>query len=370
MLPPMSAARTAIVLFNLGGPDRPQAIRPYLLNLFSDPAILRVPPFIRPFLARIIAGRRLRPATANYALLGGRSPLLEQTRRQAEALQAALPELEARCFIAMRYWHPFSEAAAREVLAWNPDRVMLLPLYPQFSTTSTGSSLTAWREAAARVGLAKPTTALCCYHSDQAFASATAAILRRSLDEARAALRGAALRVLFSAHGLPESIVRAGDPYQFQVERSVASVLARLGEEGLDWRICYQSRATPQRWIGPSTDAAIEQAGHDGVAVLVVPIAFVSEHSETLVELDVEYRDLAAKVGVPGYFRAPTQGTDAAFIAALAGLVRAALARGPGLHSFAGAGLCPAAHGDCPHIRAGAPRDAAKPREARELQAA
>lgn len=370
MLRAMSRERVAVVLFNLGGPDRPEAIRPFLVNLFSDPAILRVPPFVRPFLARLIAGRRLRPATANYALLGGRSPLLDQTERQARALEAALSDYEARCFIAMRYWHPFSDQAAREVLGWNPERVLLLPLYPQFSTTSTGSSLTAWREAAARAGLAVPTTALCCYHSHQAFVAATAGLLRCSLNEARAACAGGRLRVLFSAHGLPEAIVRAGDPYQFQVERCVAAVLARLGEPELDWQICYQSRATPQRWIGPSTDAAIEQAGREAVAVLVVPIAFVSEHSETLVELDVEYRALAQKSGVPGYFRAPTQTDDPGFIAALADLARETLARGPGLHSFVGLRLCPAEHRDCPHNRANPPRGGVRGRQAAERRAA
>ena len=239
--PPDAAEKVAVVLFNLGGPDRPEAIRPFLVNLFSDPAILRVPRLVRPLLARIIAGARLKPATANYALLGGSSPLLQQTERQAALLRAALPELEARCFVAMRYWHPFSEAAARAVRDWNPDRVLLLPLYPQFSTTTTGSSLSAWREAAARVGLAKPTAAVCCYHSDAAFAAATAAILRRSLLAARAASGQVPVRVLFSAHGLPEVIVRAGDPYQYQVERTVSAVLAKLGEAGLDWQICYQS---------------------------------------------------------------------------------------------------------------------------------
>ena len=370
MLAAMSRPKIAIVLFNLGGPDRPEAIRPFLVNLFSDPAILRVPPFVRPLLARIIAGARLKPATANYALLGGASPLLAQTERQAALLRAALPELDARCFVAMRYWRPFSEAAARAVRDWDPDEVLLLPLYPQFSTTTTGSSLSAWRDAATRAGLAKPTASVCCYHSDPAFAAATAAILRRSLAEARRASGSAKLRVLFSAHGLPEVIVRAGDPYQFQVERTVASILARLGEPGLDWQICYQSRATPQKWIGPSTDAAVEQAGRDGVAVLVAPVAFVSEHSETLVELDVEYRELAEKAGVPGYFRVPTQNDDPAFIAALAGLARGALARGPGMHSFAGPRICPGPHADCPHARAGVAPAAPDPIPAPELQAA
>ena len=216
----------------------------------------------------------------------------------------------------MRYWHPFSDAAARAVHAWRPDDVVLLPLYPQYSTTTTGSSLTAWREAAARVGLvARTSDAVLLPDRSRRSPAATAALAREAYQRARAELpEGTALRVLFSAHGLPEVIVRRAIPYQWQVEQTVAAVLAAWEDAPSDWAICYQSRATPQQWIGPSTDAEVERAGRDKVAVLVVPIAFVSEHSETLVELDVEYRHLAERVGVPGYFRVPTQNADAGFI--------------------------------------------------------
>ena len=348
--------RIAVVLFNLGGPDKPSSVRPFLVNLFKDPAILRVPFFVRPFLARLIAFLRVKAATANYAILGGKSPLLELTQDQARALEAALPQFDARCFVAMRYWHPFSNETARQVRAWGPDETVLLPLYPQYSTTTTGSSLTAWREAAAKAGLVTPVHTLCCYHSDPGFLHASAALVRQGYEAARAALpAGVGLRILFSAHGLPETIVKAGDPYQFQVERTVAGQVRALGIEGLDWTVCYQSRATPQKWIEPSTETEIERAAHDKVAVLVVPVAFVSEHSETLVELDVEYRELADHAGVPGYFRVPAQNSDAGFIAALANLVDARLQRGPGLCSFAGSRTCPKQHRDCPHARAGMP---------------
>ncbi len=342
------ARKVAIVLFNLGGPDRPEAIKPFLLNLFLDPAILRVPFFVRPFLARIIARARVAPATANYALLGGKSPLLGLTQEQAVALERALPEIEAKCFIAMRYWHPFSLEAARDVKMWGPDEVVLLPLYPQFSTTTTGSSLAAWRQAAARVGLAADTATVCCYPVDAAFVKATAALVSAAYERARATLDPVVpLRVLFSAHGLPEVIIQGGDPYQWQVERTVAGVVEAWGE-AVDFRICYQSRATPQKWIEPSTDEEVERAAADRTAVLVVPIAFVSEHTETLVELDVEYRDLAVKLGVPGYFRVPTQNADAGFIASLAGLVQRAIGCGTGLCSGSGGRLCEARHGGCP----------------------
>jgi ferrochelatase len=369
--PPASAQRVsdrpprvAVVLFNLGGPDRPESIRPFLVNLFTDPAILRVPGWVRPWLGRIIAWRRTKPASENYAILGGRSPLLELTEEQGRALEAALNAdgtVEAKSFIAMRYWHPMSDECARAVAAWGPDEVVLLPLYPQYSTTTTGSSAAAWAEAAARAGLKVPTTTLCCFHSDPAFAAATAAMVKGAWEKARAELDPAiGLRVLFSAHGLPESIVAAGDPYQWQVEQSVAQVVDRLGLPGLDHVVCYQSRVTPQKWIGPSTEEELERAVHDKVAVLVVPIAFTSEHSETLVELDVEYREEAERMGVPGYFRAPAQNSDPGFVAALAGLVRGARAGGRSLCSFAGARQCPKQHRDCPHEKANAAARTAK----------
>ena len=345
----MTPPKIAIVLFNLGAPASPEAVRPFLMNLFTDPAILRVPFFVRPLLARIIALKRVKPASENYALLGGKSPLFELTETQARALEAALPEFDARCFIAMRYWHPFSDAVARAVRDWNPDEVLLLPLYPQYSTTTTGSSLTAWREAAAHAGLVKPVRAVCCYHSDSAYADAIAGIVRRSYAEAREKLNPAVpLRVLFSAHGLPEIIVKQGDPYQYQIEQSVAAVTARLDISALDHAICYQSRATPQKWLDPSTEAEIERAAHDKVAVLVVPIAFVSEHSETLVELDVEYRTVAERLGVPGYFRSPAPNSDPGFIAALATLVRRAPSRPFGLCSSTGGRTCPSGFANCP----------------------
>jgi len=337
--------RVAVVLFNLGGPDRPQAIWPFLLNLFNDPAILRVPFFVRPLLARRIAAARLEPARASYALLNGRSPLLGLTQEQAAALEAELSLVEVRCFIAMRYWHPLSDETAKAVRGWAPDEVVLLPLYPQYSSATTGSSLTEWRAAAARAGLVAETSVVCCYPNDAGYVSATAGLLGQAWEKARAVLDPAIpLRILFSAHGLPQRIVDVGDPYQWQVEQTVAGVIGNFGRQ-CDWTICYQSRATPQRWIEPSTEQEIERAAKDRSAVLVVPIAFVSEHSETLVELDVDYRRLADRLGVPGYFRMPAQNSDPAFIAALAGLVRHARNGGPRQR------LCPAACGLCPTPR-------------------
>jgi ferrochelatase len=334
--------KTAIVLFNLGGPDKPEAVKKFRVNLFSDKAIIRAPIFIRFWLARLIAASSAKAAAENYALMGGKSPLLDHTQKQAEALEAALGDGH-KCFIAMRYWHPFAAEAVSAVKAYDPDRILLLPLYPQFSTTTTGSSLSNWREAAATAGLAKPTTTMCCYFDDPAFAAALAVLVDEAIAEAKAQLSDAKIRVLYSAHGLPESIVKAGDPYQAQVEGTVTAVHARLTNGDVEHLVCYQSRATPQKWLAPSTIEAIEQAGRDGVALVVVPIAFVSDHIETLVELDIENRHLAEKAGVPVYVRARVPNDDPAFIAALAGLVRRAAQ--PGL--CRGGAAC-GAHKTCP----------------------
>jgi ferrochelatase len=343
--------KTAIVLFNLGGPDGPESVKPFRINLFSDRAIIRAPFFVRIPLARYIAASSEKAAIENYARMGGKSPLLEYTTAQARALEAELGD-ETRVFIAMRYWHPLAAETARAVKAYDPDRVLLLPLYPQFSTTTTGSSLTDWHDAAARAGLAADTTVLCCYFSDEDYAAAIAALVDASIREAKAELPpGAKLRLLFSAHGLPESIIEQGDPYQAQVEATTAAVVARLREHDFEHQVCYQSRATPQKWLEPSTIDAIIQAGADRIAVLLVPIAFVSDHIETLVELDIENRELAEQNHVPGYFRARVPNADAAFIAALGALARRALENGPGLCSHLGGRACEERHLDCPWAR-------------------
>jgi ferrochelatase len=265
-------------------------------------------------------------------------------------MQQSLPAHDVRCFIAMRYWHPFASETVRAVKNFAPDQVLLLPLYPQFSTTTTGSSLADWRQEAASAGLVADVTTLCCWPSDGGFVAAQAALLRATLAQAEPALAPAQKpRLLFSAHGLPEVIVRRGDPYQAQIEQTVAAVIAALGRPDLEHRVCYQSRATPQKWLDPSTDAEVIAAGREGVPLVVVPIAFVSDHSETLVELDREYRHLAEREGVPGYWRVPTPNDDPAFITALSAIACNALRRGPGLNSERGTRLCPISFKDCPH---------------------
>ena len=311
--------RLAVVLFNLGGPDGPDDVRPFLQNLFSDPAIIGLPALVRKPLAAFIAWRRERSAQANYALMGGGSPLLPETFKQAGALQDALAGTagEVRVFVAMRYWRPFTEDTARDVAEFQPDDVVLLPLYPQFSTTTTASSLKTWAETYAGPGRVHT---VCCYPEAEGWIAAQVQSIRARLTEAA----DRPVRVLFSAHGVPESVIsRRGDPYQAQIEAGAAAIATAAGLT--DWSICYQSRVGPMKWLGPSTPEALEQAAEDGVGVVIVPIAFVSEHIETRVELDIEYAHLAEQLGVTPYLRCPTPSTAPAYIAALAGATRAAL---------------------------------------------
>jgi ferrochelatase len=357
---------TAIVLFNLGGPDDADAVKPFLFNLFNDPAIIRLPNPLRYFLAKLISGRRAPIAQKIYEQIGGGSPIVKNTQMQARALEDVLNssvkenpspanskdlaeaksknslplpqgERNFKCFIAMRYWHPFTEGAAAAVKEFAPEKIILLPLYPQFSTTTTASSFKAWHVAAKKLGLDVPTTALCCYPDESGFINALAIATRDAYTEAQ---KMGAPRVLFSAHGLPEKIIRAGDPYAMQCARTVAATVRALNIPNLDHTLCYQSRVGPLKWIGPATEDEIRRAGADRVPTVVVPIAFVSDHSETLVELDIEYRHLAEECGIPFYIRAPVVGVNDAFIAGLAELVGVAMKTDKAVLSSVGERIC------------------------------
>lgn len=345
--------RVSVVLFNLGGPDGPDAVQPFLFNLFKDPAIIGLPALLRLPLAKFIAARRAPEARKIYAHLGGGSPLARLTRDQARALAAALartdPDAEYAVTPAMRYWRPFAADAAAQVKAFNPGVVVMLPLYPQFSKTTTGSSFADFDAALDAAGVTAPRRRVCCYPAAEGLTAAHADLLRAALARVRAAAPGAPVRVLFSAHGLPEKVIRGGDPYQWQVEQTAAAVAAALNEPGLDWRICYQSRVGPMKWTGPSTDEEIARAGAEGRALVVVPAAFVSEHSETLVELDIEYAALAERAGVKAWARAPALGTAAAFIQGLAETAVRAAKGAAAVRSDAGPRLCPAGFSRCPH---------------------
>jgi len=338
-------ARKAVVLFNLGGPDSQAAVQPFLFNLFMDPAIIRLPAPLRYLVAKLISTRRAPVAREIYGHLGGSSPLLPQTEAQAAALKATLnaanPVDEYELFICMRYWHPMSGETVKSVKSYGPDEIILVPLYPQFSSTTSASSLADWRKAAKTGKLDLPTATLCCYPMETGLISAYASLIAEKI-------RGMDLtttRVLFSAHGLPQKIVDAGDPYQWQIEQTASRIVEKLALEGLDWKICYQSRVGPMKWLQPPIDDEITAAGADGISLVVIPIAFVSEHSETLVELDIEYAELAEKSGVPQYKRVDTVGVSDDFIAGLAAVIMRLKAGA--VTSEQGGRICPSGFSDC-----------------------
>lgn len=335
--------KLAVVLFNLGGPDGPAAVRPFLANLFRDRAIIDLPAVARIPLAALIAKRREKSARANYDLMGGASPLLPETQAQARALEARIralaPDADVGVFIAMRYWKPFAAETARAVAAFAPDEIVLLPLYPQHSTTTTASSLKDWRAAYKGPGRSR---SVCCYPTAEGLVEAYVRGIRQTWGRAGGPT---GLRLLFSAHGLPQKVIDAGDPYQAQVEATAAQIAARLPEFP-DWRVCYQSRVGPLKWLSPSTDQEIRRAGEEGRGVLVAPIAFVSEHVETLVELDHDYGRLAHEVGCRPYLRAPTPGVSESFIDDLAFATLGALGRADRARPY-GPWLCPAGLAKC-----------------------
>ncbi len=338
----MSPRKIAVVLFNLGGPDSPAAVRPFLFNLFNDRRIITVPAPLRLLIAALISTTRAKMAKANYALMGGRSPILPETQAQAGALQKRLSandDAAFRVFVAMRYWKPFAAETAAEVQAWGADEVVLLPLYPQFSTTTTASAEEAWRKV-----FKGPTRTVCCYPANTQLVTAHADAIEAAW---RKAGSPANPRVLFSAHGLPQRVVDNGDPYQWQVERCAAAVSALL-PAAWEKSLCYQSRVGPLKWLGPSIDDALKEAGDDARGVIVSPIAFVSEHIETLVELDVEYAEKAHALALPFYIRAAALGVNDTFIDGLTALVHKACARDCGIFSETGGRLCPERFGACP----------------------
>ncbi|HWE74179.1 MAG TPA: ferrochelatase [Stellaceae bacterium] len=337
-------AKLAVVLMNLGGPDSAETVEPFLYNLFSDRAIIALPNPLRWFIARTISSRRAPIAQQIYAKIGNASPLVPNTEAQARALEVALGG-DARCFIAMRYWHPFADRAARAIRQWGADDIVLLPLYPQFSSTTTASSFADWHKAAKRAGITAPTHAICCAPDEPGFIAALAENIRHAL--AAWPADKATPRLLLSAHGLPKRTVARGDPYQSQVEMTAAAVRQALARPDLDLTICYQSRVGPLEWLGPATDAEIRRAGAEKRGLIVAPIAFVSEHSETLVELDIEYGHLAKQSGVPHYVRVPTVSTNPSYVAGLARLVREALARRAAITPDGGKRRCASGFGFC-----------------------
>jgi ferrochelatase len=315
-----------VVLFQLGGPDSIDAIEPFLYNLFCDSDIIDFPfaRIARQPLARLIASRRAKHVARHYRKIGGRSPILDYTTRQAKALERVLsPDFDARVAIAMRYWHPMTDAAVHEIERYSPDELVLLPLYPQYSRTTTGSSLNEWNrcfhqhECHARVHVVME------FYEDPLYITSVVAAIN-------AALTGFAdpadTDFVFSAHGIPIAMIEQGDPYQHQIERTTDLVWERGGWGGRR-HLCYQSKVGASRWLAPSLHGHIASLAEEHRRnLLIVPISFVSDHVETLHEIDIEHREQALSLGIPNFRTVPGLNDSPAFIEALAGLVRSRIA--------------------------------------------
>ena len=311
--------KKAVILFNLGGPDKIENVEPFLFNLFNDPAILNLPTILRYPLAKLISNRRAPVAKKIYEELGGSSPILKLTKEQSNALEKKLnqtqTEDEYKCFIVMRCWHPRAKEVIKDVQLYDPNEIILMPLYPQYSAATSGSSIKEWKDVCKKNNYNIKTSSICCYPTDQNFINAhTKEIIIKIKD-----LKN--FKLIFSAHGLPEKNIKNGDPYQWQVEQSVKAIVKNLNDKNLDWVLSYQSRVGPLKWIGPSTEDIIIENSKIGKHIVLVPIAFVSEHSETLVELDIEYKEIADANGCKNYTRVPALGTNEDFINTMSELI-------------------------------------------------
>jgi protoporphyrin/coproporphyrin ferrochelatase len=311
--------KKAIILFNLGGPDKIESVEPFLFNLFNDPAILNLPTFLRYPLAKIISNRRAPVAKKIYKELGGSSPILKLTEEQSIALETKLnqnqTEDQYKCFIVMRCWDPRAKDVIKDVQSYAPEEVILMPLYPQYSAATSGSSIKEWKDTCKKNNYKIKTSTICCYPTDQNFINAHTKEIIKKIKNLKN------FKLIFSAHGLPEKNIKKGDPYQWQVEQSVEKIVENLNNKNLDWILSYQSRVGPLKWIGPSTEDIIVENSRLDKHIVLVPIAFVSEHSETLVELDIEYKELAEANGCKNYTRVPALGINEDFIKAMSELI-------------------------------------------------
>jgi len=311
--------KKAVILFNLGGPDKLENVGPFLFNLFNDRAILDFPGIIRYPLAKLIANKRRTMAKKIYEELGGSSPILKLTIDQSEKLEKKLNKNnsldEYKCFVVMRCWHPRATKVINEVKLFNPEEVVLLPLYPQFSASTSASSFKEWEDICKINKYEIRTSTICCYPTDNNFIKAHTLEINKKIKGIDN------FKLIFSAHGLPEKNIKKGDPYQWQVEQTVNRIVKYLNIEKLDWILSYQSRVGSLKWIGPSTENVIVENAKFEKQLVIVPVAFVSEHSETLVELDIEYKKLALNNGCSKYIRVPALGVNDTFIESLSNLI-------------------------------------------------
>lgn len=311
--------KTVVLLCSMGGPENLDAVEPFLFNLFNDPSILRLPWFIRRPLARWIARKRAPAAKEIYARMGGKSPLLDNTRDQAKALENELSLYgDYRCVVAMSYAPPLIDQAMADIVAMRPDMLVVLPMYPQYSTATTAS---VFREIKRFLKINKIKTPV---HWIRSFEMMDGFIEAMSDLTAAACVRAkgkGALRILLSAHGLPMSYVKRGDPYPFLCHQTATAILEALSLRWSDWELCYQSRVGPMRWLTPSTEDEVRKAAKENKAIIIIPISFVCEHAETCVELKEEYEALAKDNGCPHYEVVSTVSTHPAFIKGLVKII-------------------------------------------------
>ena len=325
--------RVGVLLLNLGGPERIQDVKPFLYNLFSDPEIIRLPlAAMQKPLAWLISSLRSGKSQQAYRSIGGGSPLRRITKQQAQELQTSLRQkgVDATSYVAMRYWHPFTESAVADLKADGVDQVVVLPLYPHFSISTSGSSFRELQRlrntdsAFSRL----PIRCIRSWYDHPGYIQALANLIAR---EILACEDPATAHIFFSAHGVPKSYVEdAGDPYQLEIVACSKLILEQLRQQlgySNPFTLAYQSRVGPVEWLKPYTEEALQELGEQGVKdLVVVPISFVSEHIETLEEIDIDYRELATAAGVKNFRRVPALDTDPAFIAALTDLVEQAMA--------------------------------------------
>lgn len=325
-----SKEKIAVVLLQLGGPDNLESVEPFLYNLFCDPDIIDIPGafLFRKKLARMISTRRAPKVQDLYKRIGSRSPILKQTQLQADRLLAMLrgKGYTVDVHIAMRYWHPLTDVAVKNIIATQPDRIILLPLYPHYCKATTGSSVNEWNRVAKQLKMPDiPTTLIDHYYDHPLYIEAMVKRIRCALHRVPENERSK-VQIVFSAHGTPMKLVRDGDPYSHHIRKTYELVVEK-GQFGLPHTLCFQSKVGPQKWLTPSLVGTIDRLGREGAThLLVVPIAFVTDHIETLSEINIEARDQAEKLGVSYYDMMPALLTEDSFIGCLSDLVEKKIA--------------------------------------------
>ncbi|MFQ3306932.1 MAG: ferrochelatase [Candidatus Midichloriaceae bacterium] len=311
-------SKTAVVIYNLGGPNKNSDIKKFLFNLFYDKSIINLRNPFRYILAKFISTFREKEARLNYDKIGGKSPLLENTLSQKQALEKEINPEIFKVFICMNHMYPMPQDTIDEIEKYSPSKIILLPLFPQFSTTTTGSFIKKWDKEIKKRSLKYEHRKICCYFSNSNFIKSYSKILKKTYIES---INEKKPYIIFVAHGLPKKIIDDGDPYQWQVENTVLEIIKKSNIKDIEYILAYQSRVGPISWIKPYADEVIIQAAKKNKNILVIRISFVSEHVETLVELDIEYKELAINNGAYSYTRAPTVSNDEDFINALKDLI-------------------------------------------------